>query len=378
MKVAIVHEWLVDFRGSERVLLELARFFPEATIYASVLDRTALPPELAQREIITTSIQRYPMARSLYKLYLPFMPMAFESLNLSPYDLIISSSHSCAKGIIPPPGAVHVCYCYTPMRYAWSGYHEYRSLLRTPILRGVMSRMMHRLRQWDVTTVARVDQFIACSKEIQHRIQRYYHRNSKVVYPPVSAPTYERKEIRSHVVDLVDELGSGEYYLSLGRLVGYKRVDIAVDACTQLGVPLLVAGNGPEFNTLTSRAGDTVHFLKSFNDAEAAFLYENCRAFIFPGHEDFGITVVEAQARGKPVLAYGSGGALETIVEGYTGLFFSEQSKESLIDVLKQFGKTKFDERALKQNAARFSPSAFREAISSIISQSIEEISNYE
>jgi glycosyltransferase involved in cell wall biosynthesis len=368
MKVAIVHEWLVNFRGSERVLLELARMFPDAVIYVSVLDRSKLPAELAKRDIRTTYIQRLPFAKRWYQKYLPLMPKAYEELNLNDYDLIISSSHACAKGIIPPPHATHVCYCYTPMRYAWSGYLEYKSSLSSHLMKWVMSHFMHRLRQWDVSTASRVDQFIACSTEIQRRVKRYYRRDSVVVFPPVEVGKSDSKLGNSSSAQkLLDQLSGRPYYLSLGRLVPYKRIDIAVDACTRLNRDLVVAGSGSKLNELRKRAGPTIHFIEDFTDDDATLLYSSCEAFLFPGMEDFGITVVEAQSHGKPVIAYGYGGVEDTVLENKTGILFYEQTSDAMVKAILELEDTEFKTDDIVAHANNFSSSAFQSKILEIV-----------
>lgn len=365
MKIAIVHDWLVSFRGSERVLLELSRAFPDADIYSSVLDKSKLPEELAERDIRTTFLQRLPFARSHYQMYLPVMPLAYEKLDLSVYDLIISSSHCCAKGVIAHPGTKHICYCYTPMRYAWSGYQEYRDSLR-PILRPAMRLVMSKLRRWDSQASSRVDHFIACSNDVKERIQRFYRRDATVVFPPVEPPRSlipPVDQVNSEIQDAMRRLNGDSYYLCLGRVVGYKRVDLAVDACTRLGRWLLVAGTGPEIKTLRRRAGNRVIFIETFTDAEAAFLYHNSKALIFPGNEDFGITVVEAQSYGTPVIAYGEGGARDTVLDKETGLFFEVQTIDSLLRAIEDFEQMNFDSDAIVKHTKEFLPGNFRNRI---------------
>ena len=373
MKVAIVHEWLVNFRGSERVLLELARLYPDAVIYASVVNRDNIPSELAQRDIRTTFIQKFPMAARLYQLYLPWMPRAYEQLDMSDYDLIISSSHACAKGIVPRPSSVHVCYCYTPMRYAWNGFHEYQQTLKLGIMRWMMARLMHRLRTWDVVAAARVDYFVACSTEIRRRIHKYYRRESCVIHPPVRFTEPNFHQVSNHVRELVRGFEGKPFLLSLGRLVRYKRVDLAVDACTRGNHPLVVAGDGSEYEDLRKRAGPTVHFVRSFSDADAAYLYEACRAFVFPGEEDFGITVVEAQAHGKPVVAYGKGGALDTVIPKATGLFFWEQCADQVLMAINELEQYEFDPQVIQTHASSFAAERFRMSIGSLIDDLLEK-----
>lgn len=360
LRVAIVHEWLINYRGSEKVLVELLRLFPQADLYASVVERSTLPRELADREIHTTFVQKLPKANKWYQKYLFFMPLAYESLDLSGYDLIISNSHSCAKGIFPAKEAVHVCYCYTPMRYAWSGFEEYRKSLSPKWKQWIMTALMYWIREWDLKVNDRVDHFVAISHEVQNRIKKYYHRDSTVIYPGVDMPEVHTTKT---LAEIVPALQGKEYYLTLGRLVPYKRIDLAVKACNQLGLNLLVAGTGSELRTLREIAGPTIYFLEEFSDEEARVLYQYCEAFVFPGEEDFGLTVIEAQRHGKPVIAYGKGGVLDTVIDDQTGVFFSHSTVESLMQAILTFQKMKFDQEVIIENASSFSIDRFKSSI---------------
>ncbi len=360
VRVALVHEWLVNFRGSEKVLLELARMFPDAVIYASVLRRCELPEELAKRDIRTTFIQRLPWAHRLYQMYLFLMPLAYSWLDMWPYDLVITSSHACANGVRPRDGATHVSYCYTPMRYAWSGYEDYRNSLRSPMARAVMSLLMRLMRRWDYSTAQRVTQYIACSGEVAARIKRYYHRESTVIFPPA---TMDTAEPQGAIADLLPELAGGPFYLSLGRLVPYKRVDLAIEACRRLGRRLVIAGTGPELDRLRALGGPAVHFITSFSDDDAKILYGSCSGFLFPGEEDFGLTPVEAQLFGKPVVAFGRGGAVDTVIHMKTGVLFDEQSPAAVAKAIELLEQTSFDAEAIRRHASQFSSATFRSAI---------------
>jgi glycosyltransferase involved in cell wall biosynthesis len=360
LKIAIVHEWLINFRGSEKVLLELLRLFPHADLYASVVDRSALPAELANREIHTTFIQKLPNAKRWYQKYLFVMPIAYEQLDLSGYDLVISNSHSCAKGIYPANEATHICYCYTPMRYAWSGLEDYRRSLTSKWKRWLMTALMYWMREWDVKVNDRVDHFIAISHEVQQRIEKYYQRSSTVIFPGVEMPLVE---VAKTIADVVPELAGQTYYLALGRLVPYKRMDLAVEACNRLGVTLLVAGNGSELEKLKHIAGSTIYFLEEFTDEEAQVLYRHCEAFVFPGEEDYGLTVVEAQLHGKPVVAYGRGGVLDTVIEGQTGVFFHVPTVEAVVNAIVLQQSIKYDEDFIMNHARNYSNDRFRSSI---------------
>ena len=286
------------------------------------------------------------------------MPLAFEQFDLREYDLVISASSACAKGVITRPDTVHLCYCHTPCRYIWDLYHDYTEGLRT---RSLIAPIAHWLRLWDRISSDRVDHFIANSREVAGRIRKHYRRDSEVIYPPVD-------------VELVVPNGKPpeDFYLVVSRLVPYKRVDLAVAAATQLGRRLVVVGNGPERRRLESIAGPSVEFRGHLPDEEVADLLARCRAFIFPGHEDFGIAPVEAQAAGRPVVAYARGGALETVVEGVTGVFFPTQSVEALMEALHRLEGGRFDPGACRRNAERFGAERFREEIRRAVAKRME------
>ncbi len=360
LKVAIVHDWLVNYRGSERVLLELSKIFPNAVLFASVLDKDKLPEELKRREIHTTFIQRLPNAVKWYQKYLFLMPFAYRMLDLRGFDLVISSSHSCAKGIVPAKGALHVCYCYTPMRYAWSGFKEYRNTLQSRISRLLMTILMFWMRQWDLSVNSRVDQFIAISHEVQRRIQRYYHRESVIIFPGIPVTG---RHLYGSLDTVVPFLTDEPYYLSLGRLVAYKRIDLAIEACNILHRNLVVAGTGQELQRLKASAGPTIFFIEEFTDEEAATLYLHCDAFLFPGEEDFGLTVLEAQVHGSPVIAYGRGGVEDTMIDQKTGIFFLEQTVDSLVQAIEQSECVRYDKDFIKDHAATFSNDHFQRRI---------------
>lgn len=360
LQVAIIHDWLISFRGSERVLQEFSKVFPSAVLFASVLDKHKLPEELRNRDIRTTWIQKLPNAVKWYQKYLFLMPFAYESLDLSGFDLVISSSHSCAKGVKPAKGAVHICYCYTPMRYAWSGFEEYRNTLHSGLAKLLMTFLMFWMRKWDLSVNKRVDRFIAISHEVQRRIERYYCRDSVVIFPGISVEEQPSYLAMSAVAPF---LMGRSYYLSLGRLVSYKRVDLAIAACNLLHRTLIVAGTGPELSRLQEIAGPSIFFIEEFTDEEAATLYLHCDALIFPGEEDFGLTVVEAQVHGSPVIAYGHGGVEDTVIDRMTGVFFHEQSASSLAHAIEISEQISYDKDRIKQHARSFSNEHFRSHI---------------
>jgi glycosyltransferase involved in cell wall biosynthesis len=347
-KVAIVHYWLLSMRGGEKVLEALCELYPDAHIYTHVYDPAALPPSLTSRSIRTTFIQKLPLARRLYQKYLPLMPLALEELDLSGYDLVISCESGPAKGVITRPDALHICYCHTPMRYLWDQYYLYRRNAGW-LTRLLMPLLVHRLRIWDVTSAARVDHFIANSTAVQARIRKFYRRDSVCIAPPCDVDAFAPDAQR------------GDYYLYVGQLVAYKRVDLAIQAANRLGRPLLIIGEGEERARLEQIAGPTVRFLGKAPFALLKEHYARCRALIFPGEEDFGIVPVEAMASGRPVIAYQRGGALDTVVDGVTGVYFPEQSVESLAAAIGQYerAEAQFDAARIVRHARGFDKQVF-------------------
>ena len=352
LKVAIVHDWLVSYAGADRVVDCMHHVFPDAPIYTLVYDKEKMPAWFRDYDIRTTWIQKLPFATKLYKKLLPLMPGAFEALDLSEYDLVLSSSSSCSKGVITRPDAVHIFYCHTPIRYVWDFYYTYRANAN-PLVRAVMPSQMHKLRQWDKCAADRVDYFIANSRYIAQRIKKYYRRDSDVIYPCVhinQSPFVEKED----------------FYLVVGRFTWYKRIDLAVAACTKLGRRLVVIGTGDEESRLKAMAGPTVEFKGGgLSDEEVRGYYLRAKAFLFPGEEDFGITPVEAQSAGTPVLAFGRGGACETVEDGRTGLLFHAQTVESLAECIEKFeaeGVTCSKEE-IRAHSLSFSEARFEEEL---------------
>lgn len=363
MRVAIIHYWLVGMRGGEKVLEDLCLMYPDADIFTHVHDPAQTSALINRHRITTTFIGKLPFATRFYQRYLLLMPFALESLDLSAYDLVISSESGPAKGVITHPNAVHVCYCHTPMRYLWDQYHTYRS--RAGLLtRLMMSLTMPALRLWDVVSAARVDRFIANSSFIARRIQKAYRRDSTVIFPPVDLEAFSPV---SHP--------TRDYFFCIGQLVPYKRADLAVAACTRLGLRLIVAGTGPDAERLRAIAGPTVEFRAWVSDAELKALYQNCRALLFPGEEDFGIVPLEAMASGRPVIAYESGGAVDTVIDGKTGVFFARQTEAALADAITRFETMEagFDARTLREHAATFSREAFRHKMALFVDAALRE-----
>ena len=347
MNVALVHDFFCNLGGSDQVVAALHQLYPKAPIFTLLVSDRNREAELLQGVDLRTSfIQRLPLARRWHEPYLPLFPAAIESLDLTGYDLVLSSSHVCAKGVIPAPEALHLCYCHTPARYAWDlGFLYLRRL--NPLLRVYAATVMHRLRMWDVTTSARVSHFVANSSFVAQRIWRYYRRSATVIHPPVDTEYFTPGE------------GSGGYFLVVSRLTAYKRVDLAVETFNQLGLPLVVIGDGPERRRLQGRAGPNIRFLGAVPRSQVRDHMRSCRGLIYPGKEDFGITPVEAQATGRPVVAYGAGGALESVLDGETGVLFDEQSAEAICEAVMTCAELSFDRDAIRQHAEQFDRDVF-------------------
>jgi glycosyltransferase involved in cell wall biosynthesis len=361
MKVAIVHYWLVNMRGGEKMLEALLEMFPEADIYTHVYDPGAVSLLINSRRVITSYINKLPWAKKLYQKYMPLMPNALNGFNLQEYDLVISSEAGPAKGVVPNPNAYHICYCHSPMRYLWDMYHEY--FRDAGILtRFFMKRLIPSLRIWDITSANMVDRFITNSHYVAQRIRRVYNREAEVVYGPVSIEKF-----------LPVKREPEDFYLFFGQLTGYKRADIAINACIQSGRKLIVAGAGVKKRE-KQRYEKTglVSFAGRVSDEEAVSLLSRTRALLFPGIEDFGLIPVEANAAGCPVIAFREGGVLDTIKENVTGIFFDEQTPASLIQALDRFEAVEkdFSNREVFTGQVRqFSREAFRKRVMSIIDE---------
>ena len=347
-------------------MILLNKLFPTAPIYTLVCDRQNLPQELGSARIITSFIDKLPDAVHKYPNYLPLMPRAVEQWNLSEYDIVLSSCHCCVKGALTREDQVHICYCYTPIRYIWDLHHTYlKHSQLSGIKRKVFEWTAHYLRMWDYLAAQRVDRFVAISETVRRRIEKTYQRKSAVVYPPVSTDFF-----------VPDSLGVKDYYLVVSRFVPYKRVDLAIQAFAARPETLLVVGSGPQEQELKKNAPRNVEFLGAVSDIELRMLYQNARALIFPGVEDFGLTPVEVQACGRPVIAYGKGGALETVIDGKTGVFFHEQTPDSINEAVTNLEKAEIDFEACRENAMRFNEDRFLEGIMAIVKPFMEEKSD--
>lgn len=354
MRVALLHDHLYQAGGAERVLYALHRLFPDAPLYTLLYNERQLAG-FESCDIRTSFIQRLPLSASLFKWYLPLMPSATEELDLSDFDLVISSSSGFIKGALTGPRTLHISYCHTPTRYLWSDAHRYRRELRYPLLKRAMPPLLNWLRTWDQIAAQRVNRYVANSRFVADRIRNYYGRDSEVIYPPVDVDAY------------APAARVGDYYLLVSRLRPYKRVDLAIRAFNKLHLPLKIIGVGEEYTRLKSMARGNIEFLGSVSDAEKKKLMSEAIAFIHPQEEDFGMTAVESMAAGRPVIAYRAGGALETIVDGETGVLFPEQTWESLVDTILHFHPERYDTQRIRTHARRFSTDAFSQAMRALI-----------
>ncbi len=361
MRVALVHDYLNQYGGAERVLEALHDLYPDAPIYTSIYDPASMPADFRSWDIRTSFLQRIPRARQLHRSLLLLYPTAFESFDLRRYDVVISNSSAWSKFVITPPETLHVCYCLTPMRWAWN-YEEY---VEREQLGGIVRRALpiavRYLRKRDTATASRVDRFIGISRAVVARIAKYYGRAADLIAPPV--------DTRS--VPVGD--GPGDGYLVASRLVPYKRIDLAVVACSRLGVSLTVVGDGRDRSRLEALAGPTVRFVGRLPDRGVYETMARSRAFLFPGEEDFGIAPVEAMAAGRPVIAYAAGGALDTVIDGVTGCLFSPQTVDALADRLRAFNADDFQPSAIREHAMRFDTRCFRESFAAYVTRSCDE-----
>lgn len=354
-RVALVHDFLLDLRGAERVFLRICDQFPDADIFTSVYDPKGTEGRFEDRRVITSWLQRMRPTAHTFRPLLPFYPGAMESLDLRGYDLVISSSSAWAHGVIPEDGAVHVCYCHNPFRYAWSE-REATLAARGVITRPVLAGIMRRWRQWDYIAAQRVDAYIANSETTRARIDRYFGRDAAVIYPPVEVTRFSPGPV-------------GDHYLVLSELMAHKRIEVAVRAFSRLNLPLVVAGNGPDMRRLQRLAGPTVRFAGRVSDREAEHLLRSCRALVVTATEEFGIAAVEAQASGRPVIALRRGGVQETVIEGETGVFFERPEPASLAAAVTAFDPMSIDPADCVAQAMRFSPERFSSALAGVVAE---------
>ena len=359
LRTALVHHWLVTQRGGERVLEALAELFPSADLYTLVHDPAQIPASMRDLKLRSSFLQKFPRASRWYPYYLPLFPLATERFDLSGYDLVISSDAATMKGVRVGPGSTHICYCYTPMRYIWSGYETYSSAAG-PIKRFALRAIRNRLRRWDFQAAQRVTRFVAISSAVQRRIQDFYGRASDIIHPPVATNQFVMPR---HMQPREN------FFLFVSQLVPYKRADLIVEAFNRYGMPLVIIGDGPERARLERRANPNIRFLGFQPQSAIVEHMQRCQAFVFAGEEDFGIVMAEAQACGRPVIAYRQGGAMDIVEDGSTGILFSEQSVDSLIDALERFRRTRFDPFTLRASALRFRRERFQAEFSELVNE---------
>jgi glycosyltransferase involved in cell wall biosynthesis len=347
--VALVHDFLLDVRGAERVFLELCEIWPEADIYTAVYDEEGTEGRFAGRNVYSSFVQRLKPSSRTFRVLLPLYPAAIESLDLSDYELVVSSSSAWAHAVMCKDDAVHVSYCHNPFRYAWNDHDRMLAMRRNPAMRVLLRNVFRYWREWDFTAAQRTDRYIANSRTTQARIQAYFGRHANVVYPPVITPRFSPGTV-------------GDHYAVVSELMPHKRIDIAIDAFNRLRLPLIVVGDGPDARRLRARAGSTITFAGRQPDDMVAAILQGARALVVTSVEEFGIAAVEAQAAGRPVIARRGGGALETIIDGVTGCFWSGGALELARAVL-QFDDSAIDPQAAVRNAARFDRNAFRAAM---------------
>lgn len=357
LKIALVYDWVNKLGGAERILLALHEIWPQAPLFTTVYHPKAAP-WAADFQIRTSFLQKFPLAKRHHELYFWLTPIAFESFDFAGFDVVVSVTSADAKGILTKPETLHLGYCLTPTRYLWSGYADY---FFSPGVRFLASPLVLYLRAWDKIASTRPDAYLAISETVQKRIKKYYQRESTVIYPPVDLEKFRIKEGRDKGKNKRKSKGEETpFFLIVSRLVPYKRVGIAIEAFNHLGYSLKIVGSGIEGRRLRRMARKNIEFLGRLTDEELVGYYQRCQGLIFPTEEDFGLVPLEAQACGCPVIALRKGGALETVVEGKTGEFFSPQTPEALASVVKSFDKTRYNEKDCRKNAARFRKEVFQ------------------
>ena len=361
MKIALVHDYLAQDGGAERVLKAFHEIWPDAPIFV-LFHKPGSVDGFDDADVRQSFIGKIPLAKNRYQWFLPWMPLATERHNVHDFDVVLSSTSAFAKGILTRPDTLHISYCHTPTRYLWTDTHEYIADLKyTRLIKAALPRLIHKLRLWDKMSVDRVDHFIANSNTVRQRINKYYRRDSNIIYPPADV---EQFSIGEKV---------GEYFIAGGRLVPYKRFDLIVHVFNRLGWPLRIFGSGPELHRLQKIAKDNIEFLGRVSDEEKARLLSEAKAFIHPQVEDLGITPIESMASGTPVIAYGVGGVTETVIPGKTGVFFYDQTWESLFDAVHTFNEHAWDRQTIREHAQKYSDSIFKKRMEQFVHDRYEE-----
>lgn len=377
MKIALVHDYLVQYGGAERVLECFTELFPYAPIYTLVYDQEAMHGIFAKKDIRTSFIQKIPFARKKHRLFPQLMPMAIEQFDFSKYDIVLSDSSSYAKGIITGPETLHISYIHTPMRYAWDDCQKYTSDFYFPaLIKKLVPFVMNYIRVWDRVSIERVDKIIANSNFVARRIKKYYKKDSLVIHPPVNINQFyvsQEKEDSPRFDEKSSQVEAG-YFLMVGRLLAYKRHDIAIEAFNRLGLKLKIIGRGPELKKLQKMAKPNIEFLERVEDNKLADYYARCQAFIFPQEEDFGIVAMEALAAGRPVIAYRGGDIPEHLEENQTGLFFENQTSQDIVEAVQKFQTLNFDPAYIRKQAEKFDREVFKAKILKYVT---EELNKY-
>jgi len=371
IRIAIVHDFLIQSGGAEQVLREIHKLYPDAPVFTLVYDKKRVPEDFLDWDIRAVGwSQRLPRIHRWYKYYIPLYPTMVEQMDLREFDLVISSSYLVAKGVLTRSETLHLCYCHTPMRQAWELYFDYKHgytrsgfRLKRDLFKFFYPIILNYVRMWDRLAAERVDQFACNSRTTQRRIAKFYNRDSEIIYPPVYTGDFQP----------VSPDKIGDYYLCLSRLVPYKKIDLAIDAFNKLDRPLYIAGDGPHLDQLMKSGGPKIKFLGRVDEETKLKLITHCRALVFPGREDFGIVPVEAQAAGRPVIAYGAGGATESIIDSRTGIFFDEQTVESLSAAVLRFESMQFDPEDAVESAKRFDSAVFAKHMTEWIESRWEE-----
>lgn len=366
MKLAIVHDYLNQMGGAEKVLLVLHEMFPDAPIYTSMYAPELVDPAFRSMDVRTTFMQRLPLVHRKHQPYLPVYPFAFESIDLREYDVVLSMSSAWSKNVLTRPDTCHVNYCLTPMRFGWS-IDEYAPGELSGWQRWLLGPVLSWLRTWDAVGANRVDYFVAISSVVSRRIGKYYRRDSAIIHPPVPTTTFRPEDLTP------SPARDSGYFLIVSRLIPYKRVDLAIQACNQVGASLKIIGAGRDRSRLESLAGPTIEFLGWQSDAQVREHLQRCAAFVFPAEEDFGIAPVEAMAAGRPVVAFGAGGALDTVVEGVTGLFFRQPSVAALATTLDAARRIAWDPAAIVAHASQFDVNTFKSKLAGFVEAKVAE-----
>lgn len=362
MRIALVHDYLVQYGGAERVLEAFTELFPYAPIYTLIHDEAAMHGIFKGKRIYTSFLQRLPFSRKHHRFFPPLMPLAIEQFDFSKYDIVLSDSSSYAKGIITRPETLHICYMHTPMRYAWDDCQKYTQDFGFPrIIKRFVPFFMNPIRLWDKASADRVDHFLANSQFVAKRIKKYYRQEASVIHPPVNVDRFYIAEEPK------------DYFLMVGRLIAYKRHDIAIEAFNRLKLPLKIIGRGPEFTCLKKMAGPTIEFLGRVPEEDLPRYYAECRGFVFPQEEDFGIVAIEAMASGRPLIAYRGGDIVEHLEENSMGVFFDEQTPEAIVQAVGQFCEKTYDSRFIREKALAFDKEQFKTTIKDYVTNALEK-----